>query len=458
MSGVLTTSKDANPNYLAKVVSLGDPVKHPNADRLQGFSIDSNIIWTDMSYNKGDKVVYFPLESQLSSELLKEMNMYASASMNADVQIKGYFDKHGRVRAVRLRTQPSMGIVLKTSDVLRVFPIPMVIDIADSYINTEFDTWNGELLLKKYVPKGRDYSMASNTSEDKSRIPRISRLVDNQFKLHVNTAKLDKNIHNILPDDIISITNKLHGTSFIVGKVLVKRELSFFERILNKLGINIVTEYYDTIYSSRNVIKNEYLDKVNRHYYNTDVWADVKECLKDRLAPGMTIYGEAVGWTSTGKAIQNGYDYGYQSPGITYIEGINYGIFVYRITTTDTSGRTFEFSWDQVKQYCVLHGMRHVPELYYGKAKDWANLIPVAYDWHDQILQHLKETYLEKDCDMCSIPGTPAEGIVIRADNLISCTPYKLKSFRFLEKETEALDKGEIDIESEQSVEEPVEA
>lgn len=32
---MLTTSKEANPNYLAKVVQLKNLQKHPNADRLQ---------------------------------------------------------------------------------------------------------------------------------------------------------------------------------------------------------------------------------------------------------------------------------------------------------------------------------------------------------------------------------------------------------------------------------------
>jgi hypothetical protein len=42
----------------------------------------------------------------------------------------------------------------------------------------------------------------------------------------------------------------------------------------------------------------------------------------------------------------------------------------------------------------------------------------------------------------------PEEGIVVRKESLFSCESYKLKSFSFLEKESKELDKGVIDIES----------
>ena len=49
---------------------------------------------------------------------------------------------------------------------------------------------------------------------------------------------------------------------------------------------------------------------------------------------------------------------------------------------------------------------------------------------------------------MCD-ESVPEEGVVIRKEKLIGCESYKVKSFRFLEWETKALDKGEVDVESE---------
>ena len=41
----------------------------------------------------------------------------------------------------------------------------------------------------------------------------------------------------------------------------------------------------------------------------------------------------------------------------------------------------------------------------------------------------------------------PEEGIVVRKESLFSCDAYKLKSFRFFEKESSDLDAGVVDIE-----------
>ena len=42
----------------------------------------------------------------------------------------------------------------------------------------------------------------------------------------------------------------------------------------------------------------------------------------------------------------------------------------------------------------------------------------------------------------------PEEGIVVRVEDLFECKSYKLKSFRFLEFESNELDKGVADVES----------
>lgn len=68
--------------------------------------------------------------------------------------------------------------------------------------------------------------------------------------------QLRKNMESIHPDSIISISKKIHGTSWVVARVLTKRPMKWYEKILNKLGVKIGTEEYDTIYSSRKVIKN----------------------------------------------------------------------------------------------------------------------------------------------------------------------------------------------------------
>lgn len=114
---------------------------------------------------------------------------------------------------------------------------------------------------------------------------------------------------------------------------------------------------------------------------------------------------------------------------------------VYRMTYTKPDGNTIEFTWQQIKNYCIKYSLEHVKELFYGTNFVFGR----TYD-ADQWLAHLQEKYLEKDCIHC-INKVPAEGIVVRRDGQPTFSAYKLKSKRFLEKETKQLDSGEVNIE-----------
>lgn len=445
----LGTSEKANKNYLAKVVSLGVPVKHPNADRLQGFVIDGNRIWTDMTRHTGQLGIYFPIECKLNEGLLSRLNLYRESERNVDENVKGYFEHTGRVKALKLRGEPSEGFFLTLEEVIQGLGEE---DIDISAVGTEFDTWNGQVICEKYIPPS-SRTQGSGLPKGRQPVTRVSRLVENQFRFHEDTAQLKKNLHKIQPHDIISNTYKLHGTSFVVSKVLVKRTLKWWERILLWFGASIRTEEYDVVYSSRGVIKNEYFDKVHNHFYGVDLWGDIKDVVQDMTLKGISLYGEAVGYTSTGKPIQGGYDYGYRCPkaGETYTEGVHFGIYIYRITITNVDGQKVELSWGQIREYCNKFGLKHVPELYYGRASGIDSAVANAVNFEERFLEHLTNTYLEKDCHMCNTK-VPAEGCVIRKDDLFNFEAYKLKAFRFLEKESKDLDKGEVDLETAETI------
>lgn len=456
---MLTKSVGANPNYLATIVQLGEPIPHRNADRLQIFICGGNRVITDLSYNKGDICVFFPLESKLSGKLLSALNMYEDKNLNADNTQKGYVNSKSRVRAVKLREEPSMGLVLMLKVVESVMG-----DAGGVDVGTEFDTWNGTLICEKYIPAcGTVPSGEVRVKGPQARVNRINRMVEGQFRLHEDTTQLRRNMHKLSPEDIISITYKMHGTSWVVGNVLTKSVLTWKDRVAKFFGVKVKETEYDYIYSSRSVIKNKFANANPNHYYGTDLWGDIKDHLRDRVPPGFTLYGEAVGFTSTNGAIQKGYDYGYrprdkfldidkaasQDPYSyeEYQEGKHFGVYVYRITFTTVSGFKTELTWSQIKDFCAWFGLRHVPELFYGKAQDWGF---AQEHWHENVLAKLEANYLEKDCDMCT-NKVPAEGVVVRKDSLLNFEAYKLKSFRFLEGETKALDIGEIDIETQQA-------
>lgn len=435
---MIKISTGANPNYLAKVVKLQNVQKHPNADKLQIVNIDFQTVITGLDAQDGMFYVYFPLESQLNVEFLSQTNSFRHKELNADQTQVGFFEDNARVRAVRLRGTPSQGYIV---------PIKIVEDFANvsglsSYVGQEFDTINDILLLKKYQVKEK----TSGLSNKQGKKPKLSRLIEGQVHLHIDTENLRKNVYQINPDDEISITYKTHGTSWWVGNVIVKRTLNWKERLAKFFGVKVQETEYDHIYGSRRVVKNSDVadPKAKDHFYGYDVWEDIKNTVKDFIPKGYTLYGEAIGYDKNGGAIQKGYDYKCAN-GEMKLE-------VYRITHTTPDGLVTELNYSQIQEFCERSGLTASYKFYTGKAIDWLNLRFLngreeLNDFHETFLRELEKEYNEKDCFMCS-NSVPEEGIVLRKEKLFSCESFKLKSFRFLEWETKELDAGESDIES----------
>jgi hypothetical protein len=291
-------------------------------------------------------------------------------------------------------------------------------------------------MCKKYKIAIKGANLNGN---QKGKKPKISRLIDGQVRLHVDTEQLKKNVNKINQDDNITITYKLHGTSGWVSNVLVKRKLSLFERILIKLGVNIDQSEYDYVYGSRKVVKNSNMREERGNFYDCDIWAEVKDELKDSLPKGYTIYYEIVGFTKSGGAIQKLYDYGCKQG--------EKKVFVYRITVTNKDGQSIDLSSDQIIEFCSRYGLNFVPVLFKGKASDFVGHDIDDYVWRAALIKEIVDKHTDKDCFMC-VNKTPEEGIVLRKEKMFEFEAYKLKSFRFFQYETEMLDKGEVDIES----------
>ena len=90
---MLKISKDANLNYLAKVIEIKNLRKHDNADKLQIAVVDFQNVITGLDTKEGDLCVFFPLESQINLDFLKETNSFSTQLLNKDTTVKGFFDK-----------------------------------------------------------------------------------------------------------------------------------------------------------------------------------------------------------------------------------------------------------------------------------------------------------------------------------------------------------------------------
>lgn len=422
-------SEEANPNYLAQIVELKNLEKHPNADRLQICKIQGNNVIVSLNAKDGEVYVYFPLECSINKEFLSWSNLFSEKDLNNDKESSGFFSKRARVRAVKLRGVPSEGYAVPMEQLLNWISIKSEKEIKfnKDWITKEFDYFGDISICQKYV---NVIEQRKEQNKKANSVKGTNRLIPGQFNLHIDTLHLKKLIKNVWPDDYISITKKYHGTSAVISNVLCKKPLTWVEKILKKLGIDIVTKKYDLIYSSRKVVKNGTINKYSPEF-TSDIWGIVAKDLKRFIDPGITLYVEIVGYMPTGGYVQSKYDYGCE-PG-------QYKALVYRVTHTDCNGEVFEYTHSQVKEYCNRKGLNMVHTFYYGLAKDLFPNIDIDEDWNNNFLEKMSNTYLEKKCSDCK-NKVPDEGIVLRRDIANKIDVYKLKSFKFLMMETEQLD------------------
>lgn len=445
-----------NINYVGQVVEIKNIVPLENRDKIVHTIIMGNKVITSIETKVGDIGIYFPVETSLSKEYLTVNNLYSHSELNADQTQKGYFENSGRIRCIKMGGYPSEGLFMPLSSLSS-----LGINIKELSIGDIFDELNEVPICTKYVVK-KSQGSSGNNNQKKSRDPKVSKLIDNQFKFNLDTAQLFRNTHRIHPNDIISLSYKIHGTSSIASNLLCKKPLKWYEKMFKKFTINIIDTHYDNIWASRKVVKNENLYNDANSFYKEDIWGIANNELKEYLHEGMTFYFEIVGYLPSGGAIQScklgDFDYGCKPN-----EHKNY---IYRIKYTNIKGKDFEFSAKQVQDFCKENGLNAVPELYYGYAKDFYDEFVYATEedfinkaemkrlsdvdlekWQEGFLNAIKQKYNEKDCYMCK-NKLPEEGCVIRVEGT-NCEVFKAKSFRFLKMETEDLDTGKIDIESE---------
>lgn len=467
----LIKSKTANINYLSKIVKIDNFSSHPNPEytKLKIAIVDGFKIAVSIDMKEG-YYVYFPAMSQINPQLLSYLNLYSNSELNNDHNKKGFFDKNGRVKAIKLGGFPSEGFIMpfeQLNDWIKD-SVAISLNINDIKPNTEFDTveHNGKTFWVS-----RKYVVPTNIKDDKltgqyrnNKLKRFDKLIDGQFKFHYDTVLIRKEPQAIQPTDLISITSKIHGTSAIFSYILCKqprnkketfimRLYDLFRGRYNKYDTKDYYTKYDYIYSSRSVIKNKNINPTTGEgFYQVDVWKYAFDYIKPYLLKGMTIYAEIVGFLPNGQYIQKSYDYGCRAPRPSeeYKEGTHYKVFVYRITMTNEDGQSFEYSARQVQQQCKSVGLKPVNELYYGFAYDLYKDIEFDENWSTNFIEHLandKDFFMEMNSPDC-INKVPHEGIVIKKENMVPAA-FKLKCFAFLNKEQQLLDKGTSNIEDE---------
>lgn len=376
----------------------------------------------------------------------------------------GFFNKTGRVRSIRLGGVQSMGYLFTLDELAKYNPNVKNISL-NQYVGEDFDTIEDKLFIKAYVPFVPERRQVSKVEKRNKKIEQFDRMVKGEFSFHYDTAPLPKCIGRLKPSDVVTITSKLHGTSICIGKLHVKTpiKLPFYKWIWNKFvdltGLfkaHRITDYvidYGNVTASRTVIKNQYINEnVSDGYYGVDVWSEYGNLIYPFLSEGMIIYGEIIGYlTDSDKMIQKNYDYGCN-------KGKN-KLMIYRITTNNEDGTKHEWNVTEVKEWTeklvkdhpeIADRIHVIDLLYHGTLADLYPNISYMDHWHENVLEALrneKERFnMEKNDPICK-NKVPFEGVVLRIDNDEFAEAFKLKCAKFLSKEREKIDKGEVDME-----------
>ena len=478
---VLSKSSKFVQEYCATVVQIGEINPIEGSDFLgmtlvNGFPI---VVRKDQ-VKEGDVMVYCPIETQINSQFLRINNLYGmdcyelnqnrlevdnllNDNKREEAKKKcGFFNKHGRVKMIRLRGQASMGYLITLKELENYIPKLSRYNFKD-HIGEDFDELCEELFIQVYIPSVKEGTPRnSRDGRRNKKLQKISRMIPGEFSFHYDTQQLNRSMDRFNPDTVVDISVKMHGTSICMGNVLVKKPKQFKFGIINKLHsllpykLQKIEEGYDFIYSSRTVIKNDDLNP-NRGsgFYSTDVWGEYGQLMKPYIPKDMEVFGEIVGFeTGTNKFIQKGYDYGC-APGTNKL-------MIYRIRTKEEDGSHREWSIldvrDWVDQLIRVFEMDHedmvgrivsFPLLYHGTLKDLYPEISTETHWRENVLEALKNEKrfnMEMNEPMC-LTNIPREGIVVRIGDDPVAEAFKLKCIKFLEKEAKQIDSGEVDME-----------
>lgn len=478
MKNIFTKSNDYKQEYSCSIVKIDDIKPIEGSDFLgqtlvNGFPI---VVRKDQ-IKSGDILFYAPIECELDSTFCNVNNLYEDNELNEDHDKKGYFNKYGRVRIIKLRGVPSMGYLFGLNEVNNLLKANGhgTITEEDMVVGTDFDTISGDLFVKAFIPRisSSNIVWVGNKDNLKNRLKRFDCMIPGEFSPHYSTAQFERELRTFNPDDDVTVSVKLHGTSIIIGNIKIREPrfgglyAKYFE-YLPKI-LRFIKEKYDYVYSSRKVILNKDINPDFEYNFNDSAkYTKYYELFsKNNLLPkGVTIYGEIVGYNENGKPIQkiggakdnvksdkktdNAYDY-----------GCNVGenkLMIYRINETLPDGTHYEWDVMRVLEWTkklisehqdMAQHIHPIDVLYSGKLGDLYPDLDQTNHWHENLLERMKnekEWFMEMNEPLCKCK-VPREGVVIRKNGDVLKEAFKLKTMKFRFCEEKSVSEGNIDVE-----------
>lgn len=191
-----------NINYAAEVYKVPALTKAENSDRLYQMIVGGMSVIVDESWlaRTGELMVVFPAESQLAFRLASGANLHRHPELNINPEEAGYLEDNRRVRAIRLRGNPSNALALPLETVESIF------GSVDVKPGDAFDHIGGEEVVKKYERP----VTAKQAREEARRRKVFKRVIGSMLPEHYDTANI-RFMSNIRNDTPVYVTQKLHG-------------------------------------------------------------------------------------------------------------------------------------------------------------------------------------------------------------------------------------------------------
>lgn len=423
LTTVMNMEQNTTNGYCGYITTIKSLRKHSNADRLQCATIFGNNVIVDLSYQEGQKVVYFPVDGQLSEEFASDNNLVRLKD-EAGNNVGGYLDADKRnITALKLRGEKSDGLVLPI-EVLEKYT-----DIEKLSDGDKISMLDGHEICRKYIPQSKKRSGNSNFADNKKRNKKEEKEKVSYpfFVEHADTAQLAYNQNAFKEGDTCYITLKLHGTSARTANAveIAKRKRNLILRKIFKLKDKEIRRFTVVSGTRRTTLRN-----YSGGYYGSNAFRQkYQDFFKDKLPKGMEVFYEIVGYTEGNQTIMGRCSnklvkdkeferqYGKETVFSYGCETGQNDIYVYRMTMANEDGFFVELPWEQVQIECEKMGVKCAPtfeKFIYTTWEDLMRRVEKYYDGADPI----GKTHVR-------------EGVVVRIDNREKFTAYKHKNFSF---------------------------
>lgn len=344
-----------NGNYSAIIVEVIKVEQLSNCNNVWMVSV----LWQQCILSLESKpwlYILFPTECQLSDEYCKNNNLYRDNG--------GYIEKSRRVRAQKFRGNISNWLLMPITSLSY-----LNIDLNEFKIWDEFQIIDWKEVCRKYeVPLKREYKIPPQKNFIWARVDA------KMFPEHRDTANFFRVQDEFSPEDVVTITQKLHWTSVRMWNIRVYRKLKWWEKILIKLWVKIEKFEYDYIAWSRRVIKDLKSEREYNHFYNMDLYNKALNRFKHIIPKDTILYAEIIWWAGE-TPIQKWYTY--------EIAKWDFEVYIYRVVTINYDNSLTDWSFQSIKDYFWNMWNIVVPDFITDKIsnidltqfKDW------KYDW-----------------------------------------------------------------------------